>query len=134
MFGTPAFLTAFHIALASRTSLASGFSHRIALPAWAAAIAISGCESPGVQMSTRSTSGRDHLAPVGGPLVPAKLRRGLLDVPPVAAAEDLEAGREPGREEAADLPPGVAVGAAHEGVADESDIHFAHEPSGPGGR
>ncbi len=58
MFGTPAFLTAFHIAFASRTSLASGFSHRIALPAWAAAIAISAWLSPGVAMSTMSMSGR----------------------------------------------------------------------------
>ncbi|HEY8470030.1 MAG TPA: hypothetical protein VIL18_10330 [Longimicrobiales bacterium] len=40
------------------TSLASGFSHSTCLPARAAAIAISACESPGVQMSTRSMSGR----------------------------------------------------------------------------
>ena len=36
--------------------LASGFSQNTTLPARAAAIAISACESPGVLMSTRSMS------------------------------------------------------------------------------
>jgi hypothetical protein len=46
------------IASASATELASGFSHSTCLPACSAAIAISACVSPGVQMSTRSTSSR----------------------------------------------------------------------------
>lgn len=44
------------IASASATVLASGFSHSTCLPAASAASAISACVSPGVQMSTRSTS------------------------------------------------------------------------------
>ena len=46
------------ICSASATVLASGFSHSTCLPASSAAIAISACRSPGVQMSTRSTSSR----------------------------------------------------------------------------
>lgn len=38
--------------------LARGFSHNTCLPASNAAIAISACESPGVQMSTTATSSR----------------------------------------------------------------------------
>src|SRR5438270_11448397 len=57
MLTTPARLTALTIRSASRTSRASGFSHRIALPAPAAAIAISACRSFGVQISTISIRG-----------------------------------------------------------------------------
>jgi hypothetical protein len=46
------------IARASSTVLASGFSHSTCLPASRAAIAISACVSPGVQMSTSATSAR----------------------------------------------------------------------------
>jgi len=46
------------IASASATEFASGFSHRTCLPASKAAMAISACVSPGVQMSTMSTSSR----------------------------------------------------------------------------
>ena len=46
------------MARASATVLASGFSHSTCLPASSAAIAISAWVSPGVQMSTRSTSSR----------------------------------------------------------------------------
>src|SRR6185295_4189336 len=56
MLTTPAFRAAALMRSASATSLASGFSHRIALPASAAATAISACESPGVTMSTTSMS------------------------------------------------------------------------------
>jgi len=51
--------TAFSMAFASRTSLASGFSQRMAFPAWAAAIAIAPWLSPGVDTSTTSMSGRE---------------------------------------------------------------------------
>ena len=47
---------------ASASVFASGFSQRIALPASAAATAISACESPGVQMSTTSMSLRASTA------------------------------------------------------------------------
>src|SRR6478609_4161146 len=56
MLTTPAFWAAAFMRSASATVLASGFSHRIALPASAAATAIGGCASPGVQMSTTSMS------------------------------------------------------------------------------
>ncbi len=46
------------MASASATELASGFSHSTCLPASNAAIAIWAWVSPGVQMSTRSTSSR----------------------------------------------------------------------------
>ena len=46
------------ISSASATVLASGFSHSTCLPACRAAVAISTCMSPGVQMSIRSMSGR----------------------------------------------------------------------------
>ena len=58
MWTTPAFSTAFSMACASRRLLASGFSQKTALPARAAAIAISAWESPGVATSTRSMSSR----------------------------------------------------------------------------
>jgi len=54
MFTTRAFFTARTMRSASSTFRASGFSHRIALPACAAAIAISQCEPLGVQISTMS--------------------------------------------------------------------------------
>ena len=50
------------ISLASATLLASGFSHSTCFPAFNAAMAISACVSPGVQMSTRSTSSRSTSA------------------------------------------------------------------------
>ena len=50
------------IATASSTELASGFSQSTCLPASSAAIAISAWVSPGVQMSTRSTSSRSITA------------------------------------------------------------------------
>ncbi len=123
--------TAFHIAFAERTSLASGFSHRIALPACAAAIAISAWLSPGVETSTTSMSGRAITSrqSVANSSQPSWAAR-ALDVPAVAAAQHLQPRRELRREEAAHLPPGVAVGTAHEGVADESDVHLAHDSSG----
>src|SRR5436190_4764230 len=57
MFGTLARFTASTIRRASATFRANGFSQRIALPPRAAAMAISECESLGVQMSTISISG-----------------------------------------------------------------------------
>ena len=57
MWMTPASLDGGEHALrALGTVLASGFSQSTALPARAAAIAISACESPGVQTSTMSMS------------------------------------------------------------------------------
>ena len=58
MFGTLAFSTASTIFSPSAASMASGFSHRMALPAAAAAWAISACRLFGTQMSTASMSGR----------------------------------------------------------------------------
>ena len=56
MLATPAFSTAATISAPSAAFMASGFSHRIILPAAAAAIAISLCMLFGVQMSTTSMS------------------------------------------------------------------------------
>ena len=56
MFGTFAFSTAFTIVSACAPFIASGFSHRIILPAAAAAIAISACVLFGLAMSIRSMS------------------------------------------------------------------------------
>src|ERR1700719_130493 len=57
MFVTRAFFTAAVIFFASPTVRANGFSHKIALPFLAAAIAISQCVSLGVQISMMSISG-----------------------------------------------------------------------------
>ncbi len=67
MLATPAFCTAATMALASFTVLARGFSHRTALPARAAAMAISAWLSPGVTtsttwMSSRATTSRQSVA------------------------------------------------------------------------
>ena len=62
MFATRARFTASTIRRASATFRASGFSQSIALPAPAAAIAISTCESLGVQMSTMSIAGSAMIA------------------------------------------------------------------------
>src|SRR5882762_4507264 len=62
MFATRARFTASTIRRASATFRASGFSQSIALPAPAAAIAISACESLGVQMSTMSITGSAMIA------------------------------------------------------------------------
>ena len=56
MFGTSAFSTASTIFSPSGPFMASGFSHRIILPALAAAMAISACVLFGVQMSMASMS------------------------------------------------------------------------------
>ncbi len=56
MFGTFAFSTASTIFTPSGPFIDSGFSHRIILPAPAAAMAISACRLFGVQMSTASMS------------------------------------------------------------------------------
>ena len=54
------------MASASATVFANGFSHRTCLPASSAAMAISACVSPGVQMSMTSMSGRSTSSlPVG---------------------------------------------------------------------
>ena len=58
MVGRPAASAAATISAPSSASMASGFSHATILPAASAARAISRCELFGVQMSTRSTSGR----------------------------------------------------------------------------
>ena len=58
MWATPARFTASSMARASAGSLARGFSQSTALPASAAAMAISAWESPGVHTSTTSTSSR----------------------------------------------------------------------------
>jgi len=57
-FRTPARSTAAHAACASRYDVPSGFSDRTALPAEAAASAISAWVPGGVQMSTMSMSSR----------------------------------------------------------------------------
>ena len=60
MLRTPrllASLAAAAISADSSTEFASGFSHSTCLPAASAAIAISKCVSPGVQMSMTSISG-----------------------------------------------------------------------------
>ena len=62
MFATRARFTASTIRRASATFRASGFSQSIALPARAAAIAISACESLGVQISTMSINGSAMIA------------------------------------------------------------------------
>ena len=58
---------------ASATEFANGFSHSTCLPACRAAMAISACVSPGVQMSTRSMSGRSirRLQPVSAESQPS---------------------------------------------------------------
>src|SRR5258706_596910 len=56
MWVTPALVTAASMRSASATVFPSGFSQKTALPARAAAMAISACESPGVLTSTRSMS------------------------------------------------------------------------------
>ena len=56
MFGTPAASTAATIASASAALRPSGFSHITILPAFAAAMAISGWVSLGLAMSMRSMS------------------------------------------------------------------------------
>ena len=61
MARTPCFaasVAAAAMASASATELAKGFSHRTCLPASNAAIAISACVLPGVQMSMTSMSSR----------------------------------------------------------------------------
>ena len=58
MWATPAFFTAASMVFASASVLASGFSQKTALPARAAAMAISAWLSPGVLTSTRSMSSR----------------------------------------------------------------------------
>jgi hypothetical protein len=59
MFTTPAFFTAASISPASRTLRASGFSQRMALPARAAAMAISAWVSLAVLMSMISIVGSE---------------------------------------------------------------------------
>ena len=58
MFGTLAFSTASTIFKPSGPFMASGFSHKIIFPAWAAAMAISAWELFGVQISMASISFR----------------------------------------------------------------------------
>src|SRR5437588_9490058 len=81
---------------ASRTSRASGFSHRIALPARAAAIAISACKSFGAQISTMSIPGSaittrlsvvepSHPSFLGARLVPARSRPQIVVIRILAA-------------------------------------------------
>ncbi len=116
--------------LASLTVLASGFSQRTALPARAAAMAIWAWLSPGVLTSTRSmsfrrTTSRQSVAASSHPRRPAA----SLTPSALAAAEDLEARREARGQEGAHLPVGVAVGPAHEVVADERDVDFLHRPT-----
>ena len=62
MFATPADSTALHISSPSAVSIARGFSQRIILPAFAAAMAISLCRLLGVQMSMASMSSRSMSA------------------------------------------------------------------------
>jgi hypothetical protein len=56
IFGTPAFSTASTMAFDSAPFRPSGFSQRIALPAWAAAMATSAWVSLGLAMSITSMS------------------------------------------------------------------------------
>jgi hypothetical protein len=66
----------------------------------------------------------DDGLPVGRRLFPAILAPGRLDFVFRASAQDLEAGTKTGCEERRDLPVGIAVRLAHEGVPDEGDIEL----------
>ena len=106
---------------------ASGFSQNTTLPAFAAAIAISAWLSPGVLMSTMSMSARvttscQSVAASSQPSCSAAASHVLR----VAPADHLHPRRERRGEEARDLPPGVAVRPAHEGVPDQCHIDVCH--------
>jgi hypothetical protein len=66
------------------------------------------------------------LAPVGGGLLPAEARRRLRHRRGVPSAQHLHAWREPRRHERPHLAVGVAMGPAHELVADEGDVELLH--------
>ena len=106
-----------------RRVLASGFSQSTCLPASSAAIAISAWVSPGVQMSTRSTSSRStSAAPVGLGATPSRAaRRPSATAVGVAAGEHGQLGAQRQVEEVRCGAPGLRVGGAHEGVADQAD-------------
>ena len=71
--------------------IASGFSHRIILPAWAAAMAISACRLFGVQMSIGvDVLALDQLPPVGLDRLVAPLVGECLGLGRVAGADRLE--------------------------------------------
>ena len=101
-----------------------------ALPASAAAMAISAWRSFGTQMSTRSMSGRAiELAPVGFDALVAPAVGEGLRLRFVAAAGGLEhrAAREV--EEVRGGAEGVGMAAAHEAVADHADVEVpGHRP------
>ena len=103
--------------------IASGFSHRIILPAWAAAMAISACELFGVQMSMTSMSLRSmQLPPVGLDRFVAPLLGERLDLVGAAGADGLEHRPIGEVEEVIDLAIGIGMGPAHEAVADHADV------------
>ena len=80
-----------HLLALRRAFIASGFSHRIILPAAAAAMAISLCRLFGVQMSIASMSlPLDQLPPVGLDRLVAPLLGERLDLVRVAGAGGLE--------------------------------------------
>jgi hypothetical protein len=64
-------------------------------------------------------------APVSGRLGPAVACRGLLDGAIIATDEHLLPDLRSLRVEGADVAPGVGVGLAHEGVADDGDTEGA---------
>ena len=126
MWTTPAFSTAASIFSASRRVLASGFSQSTALPARAAAIAISAWLSPGVLTSTRwmsfrATTSRQSVAVSSQPSWPAA----ALTAGRFRPHSTLRRGRRRGENRRTHLAVGVAVGAAHEGVADEGHPDLA---------
>ena len=90
-------------------------------------MAISAWLSPGVLTSTRSMSSRATTARQSVAVSSQPRRRAALRTAGrVAPAQDLHPRGEARREERRDLPVGVAVGAAHEGVADERDVDLGH--------
>ena len=117
------------IASASATVLASGFSHSTCLPAASAAIAISAWVSPGVQMSTRSTSAALDQRRASRSRVSAQPSRPAASAVRSASRpqSDPHAGVQREVEEARRGAPGLGVGGAHEGVADH-----AHRERGSG--
>jgi hypothetical protein len=116
---------AFTIASACFGFIASGFSQRIILPALAAARACSSVEVVGrgdvdrrrCRRGRRVSSSRFRWT--GSPTLGELLHLGF-----VAAADGLRDDFIAGGEEVVDLMKGVAVGAAHEAVADEADAEL----------
>ena len=87
MWMTPALVTAASIFCASFNVLASGFSQKTILPAFAASIAISAWLSPGVAMSTmsmslRRTTSRQSVALSSQPELVGRRFRTLASVRP----------------------------------------------------